>query len=301
MKAGIWRSANEMRRSLSIIALLLLLTLGAAAPAQAVEMQDYGRAFCDGTPVHDYEAPLDRLPPVRRVPLEEDLPFGPRNLSIYQVGFSRVIVGKGGFGYRFFDETYGRRDEVRLNWDVSTAVWRLDRRGNALRRVAAKDHHPGIVSEVDEELDFVLDTPGRPGLYRYDIEFRDDGTGEVLGSYSEYLRVVKPTFHAGIAVNRRHVRPGQRVFARIENPGTSWVEFGLAYAVEKFEGGRWVEQDLGVDGWLLPLIAMGSGQSGWCMPYRVPRDASPGRYRFVKELGLGGRRDKRAVAFFRVS
>ncbi|MDQ3725744.1 MAG: hypothetical protein M3335_07655 [Actinomycetota bacterium] len=232
--------------------------------------------------------------------MEEDLPFGPRNMSIYQSAFSRVIVGKGGgFGYRFFDETYGRREQVRLDWSVGTSLSRIDRRGRVLRQVSSEEQLLGVVREIGE-LDFWLDTPGRFGLYRYDIEFRDQGSGEVLGSYSEYLRVVKPTYHAGLAVNRRHVRPGQRVFARVENRGTSWVEFGVPYAVQRFEGGRWVGQDLGIDAWPLPLIYMGSGLTGECMPYRVPADASPGRYRFVKSLDFARRPGKRAVAFFRV-
>lgn len=269
-------------------------------PAQAVEMHTFGRSFCKGTPVHDYEAPLDRLPPVRRVRLDEDLPFGPRNLSIYQAAFSRVIVGKGGFGYRFFDETYGRRPEVRLDWSVKTAISRIDRNGSVLRQVTSEEQDFGLVSEIDEELDFWLDVPAGPALYRYDIEFRDRDSRELLGSYSEYLRVVKPTFRADIAVDRRHVSPGQKVFARVENRGTSWIEFGLYYEVQRFEGGRWVEQDLGVGAWPLPSILMGSGQSGWCMRYRVPADASPGWYRFVKGLGFGSQRGKLATAAFRV-
>lgn len=290
-----------MRHPLSIAALLLLLTLGAGAvPAQALEMQTFDRPFCKGAPVHDYEAPLDRLPPVRRVPLGEDLPFGPRNMSIYQLASSRIVVGEGGFGYAFFDDTWGVREQVRLDWDVSTALWRIGRRGGELRQVASDEQHFGVVRGIEEFLHFWLDVPPGPALYRYDIEFRDHGSGEVLGSYSEYLRVVRPTFHAGIAVNRRHVRPGQRVFARIENRGTSWVEFGVPYAVQRFEGGRWVEQDLGDGAWPMPALLMGSGQSGWCMRYRVPADASPGRYRFVKDLDFWGRPGKRAVAFFRV-
>jgi hypothetical protein len=288
-----------MRRFLLIPVFLLLFAVGAAS-AQAVEMHTFGRPFCKGVMLRDYEAPLDRLPPVRHVRLEEDLPFGPRNMSIYQSAFSRVVVGKGGFGYRFFDETYGRREKaVRLDWSVGTSLSRIDHRGRVLRRVGSEEQILGVVREIGE-LSFWLDTPGRPGLYRYDIEFRDQGSGEVLGSYSEYLRVVKPTYRAGIAVNQRHARPGQRVFARIENRGTSWIEFGLPYEVQRFEDGRWVEQDLGVDGWLLPLLVMPGGQTGWCMPYRVPAEAAPGWYRFVKGIGFGGRRGKVATAAFRV-
>jgi hypothetical protein len=289
-------------RQLSSIALLLALAALAVgvAPAQAVEMHTYGRPFCKGVKVRDYEAPLAHLPPVRRAPENEDLPFGPRNMSIYQSASSPVIVGEGGFGFRFFDDTYGIRKQVHLDWDVKTTLSRIDRRGEVLRQVDGEDQYFGVVKDIGEEMSFWLDTPRGPALYRYDIEFRDHASGKILGSYAEYLRVVKPTFHAGIAVDRDRARPGQRVLARVENRGTSWINFGLEYAVQRLESGRWVEQDLGVDGWLLPMILMGGGQSGWCMSYRVPADASPGRYRFVKGLGFAGRRGKQATAAFSV-
>ena len=247
--------------------------------------------------MHDYEAPLDRLPPVRRVP--EHLPFGPPEMSLFRPPLGRVIVGEGSFGYGVSEEADSIRRQVRLDWDVRTTLSRIDRRGRVVRQVDAEDQHFGVVREV-EDMSFWFNTPPGPALYRYDIEFRDHLSGALLGSYSEYLRVVKPTFHAGIAVNRRHARPGQKVFARVENRGTSWIEFGLYYEVQRFEGGRWVDQDLGDGVWALPLIYMRSGQSGWCMRYRVPTEASPGRYRFVKDLGFIGRRGKRAVAAFRV-
>jgi hypothetical protein len=184
---------------------------------------------------------------------------------------------------------------------VTTSLSRIDRRGQVLRQIAAETQYFGDVTEIDE-MDFWLDTPAKPALYRYDIEFEDHANDAILGRYSDYLRVVKPTFHAGVAVDRDHVHPGEKVFARIENRGTSWVSFGLEYAVQRLEGGHWVEQDLGVDGWLLPLILMGGGGSGWCMPYEIPADATPGHYRFVKHLGFSGRRGgKPATAAFSVS
>src|SRR3954447_9857341 len=122
-----------MRRPCLILIFTALAFLGiAVAPAVAVEMHTYGRAFCEGKKVRDYEGPLGRLTPVRHVRSNEDLPFGPRNMSIYQSAFSRVIVGEGGFGYRFFDDTYGRRKEVHLDWDVTTTLSRIDRRGQVV-------------------------------------------------------------------------------------------------------------------------------------------------------------------------
>lgn len=289
-----------MRRFSSVAFFLLLLTLGVAEAASAVEMHAYGRPFCEGAKVRDYEAPFDALPAIRHVRLDEDLPFGPRNMSIYQSAFSRVIVGEGGFGYGFFDETYGIRKKVDLDWDVETTLSRIDRRGEVLGEVASEDQYFGVVTEIDE-MSFWLDAPPGPALYRYDIEFREHGSGKVLGSYSEYLRVVKPTFHAGIAINRLQFEPGQEAFARVENRGTSWIQFGLAYEVQKFEGGRWVAQPFGSGVWPAVGLILPGGYSGWCMRYQIPSDASPGRYRFLKGLGFWGRRGgKRAVAAFRV-
>lgn len=270
-----------------------------ASPAAAIEMPTYGRAFCRGTTLHDYDGVLEHMPPVRHVPENEDLPFGPRNMSIYQSAISHLIVGRGGFGYGFFDDTYGRRKQVRLDWDVMTRLWRIDRHGTPLQQVGGEEQHLGVVAEIDE-LSFWLDTPPGPSLYRYDIEFRDHGSGRLLGSYSEYLRVVVPTFHAGIAVNRRRFEAGQEAFARVENRGTSWLEFGLAYSVQRFEGGRWASQPLGSGVWPAIGLFMGGGSSGWCMRYRIPPDAAPGWYRFVKGLGFPGHGGRQARAAFRV-
>ena len=224
-------------------------------------------------------------------------------MSIYQSTFSRVIVGRGGFGYRFFDDTYGRRERVTLDWDVTTTLSRIDRRGLVLRQVAAEEQSFGVVTAIDD-MDFWFDIPARPtrALYRYDIEFVDRGSGEVLGRYADYVRVVPPTYHAGIAVDRGRVRPGEKVYARVENRGTSWVSFGTMYEVQKREGGRWVEQDLGIGAWTLPLFLLEGGRTSDCMRYRVPADASPGRYRFVKHLGFSERgHGKDAAAAFAVS
>jgi hypothetical protein len=283
--------------------LAVLACLAAAAPARAGLTHGYGRAFCKGQTVHDYQAPFAHLPLVRRVKLDEDLPFGPRNMSIYQSAFSRVIVGKGGFGYRFFDDTYGRREKVTLDWDVTTTLSRIDRRGRVLRQADSEEQYFGVVTEIGE-MDFWFDLPSRSkrALYRYDIEFVDHSTGEVLGRYGDYVRVVPPTYHARIAVDRDRVRTGEKVYARVENRGTSWVAFGTMYEVQKREGGRWVEQDLGVDAWTLPLFLLAGGRTSDCMRYRVPTDASPARYRFVKNLGFSARgRGKDATAAFTVA
>jgi hypothetical protein len=290
------------------VALAVGAILVHAPPVQAVEMRTYGKAFCKGQKVQDYERVLDRMPSVRRPPLERDLPFGPRNMSIYQSASSRVIVGRGGFGYAFFDETYGVRREVRLFWDVTATLSKISRRGQVLRQVDSTRQSFGVVRQVDD-LSFWLDTPPGLALYRYDIEFRDSRSGDLLGAYSEYLRVVKPKYKVGIAAGRRVFRSGQLAFARVENRGTIWAFFGLPYGVQRYEGGGWTGVPLFVQKpgepqvvWPAIGLIMQGGHSGWCMAYRIPADAKPGRYRFVKSIGrLDSRgRGRTYAAEFRV-
>lgn len=270
-----------------------------APPAGAIEAHTYGQPFCRGAVLHDYGAILDRMPPVRHPPASEELPFGPRNLNFYPSAFSPVIVGRGGYGYGFFDETYRDRT-LHLDWDVATRLFAVGGHGKTLRRLSSKEGFLGVVRDIGER-SFWLDTPAHPGLFRFEIEFRDAATGQVLGDYSEYLRVVKPTFHARIAVDDRSLRPGSAVYARVENRGSESVSFGEEFGVQRFERGRWRPAPGVPRVWSLVGLNMFGGYAGWCMRYRVAEDASPGWYRFVKGLApAGGRHGRAYVAAFRV-
>jgi len=274
-----------MRRAFVLVPILLTWAL-LSAPAQAIEMATYGKRWCEGTLLHDYQRPLKELPPVQQPP--EQLPFGPHNLNFYSTAISRVEVGRGGLGYSFFDETFRNRT-LRLNWEITARISRIDRAGNLVRTLHQRTVQVGTTNEEDE-IDLWLGTPAGPALYRYDIEFRDLESGALLGGYSEYLRVVRRTFHAGIFINRKTLHPGQSAFARVENRGTEWVDFGLDYAVQHFEHGHWGRDLMAGRAWPLIGISMVGGYAGWCSRYRIPADAPPGRYRFVKSLGSGDRK-----------
>lgn len=286
-----------MRRSVPALVSLLLTLAAGAAPARAIEMPTFGKAWCKGTLLHDYQRPLKELPPVQSPP--EQLPFGPRNLSLYQTSFSRVIVGRGGFGYGFFDETYRDRT-LRLNWEITARVSRVDSNGKLGQTLHQRAVRVGETKQEDE-IDLWLGVPPGPALYRYDLEFHDLESGALLGSYSEYMRVVRRTFHAGIAVNRKTFQPGQDAFARVENRGTEPVEFGVEYGVQRFEHGHWGRDLIAGRAWPLVGIGMFGGFAGWCSRYQIPPDAPPGRYRFVKGLGSADRKQGGVrAAVFRV-
>jgi hypothetical protein len=288
-----------MRRLSTALVALLMILCARAIPASAIEMQTFGKPWCKGAPVHDYRAPLKSLPQVQHPP--EQLPFGPPKLSLYDPSFP-VIVGEGGFGYGFFDETYRDRT-LHLNWELTARVSRINNRGESMQTVKTRTLRLEEVSRPGE-IDLRLRVPAGPALYRYDLEFHDLQSGELLGSYSEYLRVVRRTFHARIAVNRPAFRPGQTAYARVENPGTEGIFFGLDYDVQRFDSGRWVHYPSGPSGgWLLIGLSMGSGGSGWCMRFHVPATAEPGWYRFIKDLAPASRfrHEHMYTAAFRVT
>jgi len=290
-----------MHRLSTLLVAFLAILFAHVVRASAIEMHAYGKSWCKGVSVHDYRAPLDALSPVQHPP--EQLPFGPHKLNLYSTAFSPVIVGKGGFGYGFFDETYRHRT-LHLNWEVSARLSRIDRRGEPVQVVRTRTLRLADISDPAEEIDLWLRVPAGPALYRYDLEFHDLQSGELLGSYSEYLRVVRRTFHARIAVNRPSFHPGQTAYARVENPGTEGIFFGLDYDVQRFNAGRWVHYPSGHSGgWLLIGLLMGSGESGWCMRFHVPATAEPGWYRFVKDLAPASRfrHERMYTATFRVT
>jgi hypothetical protein len=290
-----------MATKISLTAIAALIAGLLAAQGAAIGMPTYGKAFCEGRTLHDYERVLEQLPPVRKPP--EQLPFGPRNLSFYSAAFSRVVVGKGGFfGYGFFDETYRSR-VLDLDWDVTTTLTRVGRRGGVIRTVATQHRYLGVVENIGEERGLSFSVPATSALYRYGIEFRDHASGEALGSYAEYFRVVKPTYHVRLGIDRTVFRPGQTAYARVENRGSVWAGFGLGFDIQHLGPSGWRRDPASPSG-LVPavLVAAKSGTAGWCMRFRIPPDLAPGRYRFAKGMGalFYGRQGGTETVGFRV-
>jgi hypothetical protein len=104
---------------------------------------------------------------------------------------------------------------------------------------------------------------------------------------------------AGIAVEREAVRPGEAAYARVE-AGPRGATFGAEYRVERLVGGNWQQAPGGPRVFVQVELGLGADQSGYCNQYVVPDDASPGRYRFSRDLGEGGAAKRTATAEFRV-
>lgn len=274
-----------------LIGALAILTSGTAHAAYPADpLADGNAAFCaPKEPVEDFG--LLGLPPVRKVP-ESGEELGHGAVDIYG-GWERVMPGPGGFGYGFSEHNYG--GTVLLNWTVTAELWTIDKQGNAYQEVDREDllihrldaaHQPHIEVEPPK---------GRRGFYRFDVQISNQA-GEVLGSYGAYFKVVRPFWKVTLGLALDTLRPGQRVFGRLENFGTERVSYGEAFRVQRLEGGRWVNQpELTPDHWLAWLGGLPPGGTGLCNSFVLPTDASSGRYRVQKSVGPGRGAKKRAV------
>jgi hypothetical protein len=291
-----------MRGPVTTTLLVVLAVLLASGPgnAHAYNPFNFGNpAFCEPRePLRDFG--LSRLPPVREVPLDGQLPFARPNVNVYGSGSSRVRSERGSFGYGFSEENY--EGTVKLDWTVTAQMWLLGRQGRPLREVGSESL---FIGELDaaEQPHISLDTLGKRGFYRFDIQFTDRN-GTRLGAYSSYIKVARPFWKAKLGLDRRAYRPGQLVISRPENFGTESMSFGADFSVQRWEDGDWVPaQQLQPGGFLLWLGIAGPGAPGRCSALELPRDVQAGRYRIVKpvtRLAPGRDRSYFLTAPFRV-
>jgi hypothetical protein len=263
------------------VVVVVCLAFPAVAGAAA---RGWGSCAWEAGLARDYERPLSRLPEIRRMPESGRLPFGPPALELYETSrYGNVVVGRGSFGYNFVTRSYTR--DLPLGWTVSAAMSLLTPRGGVKQVV---DRGRVWIGKVDnaKQPGISLETPAKPGFYRFDIWFEEQG-GASLGRFSEYVRVVEPRLDVRLGINGRSFRAGETVLTRVNNLGTEPVLYGASFSLERFESSTWVrppEIDLGP--WPLYLGAVGPGGRGRCSGFEIPADLPAGRYRVVKEVGL---------------
>lgn len=267
-----------MSRSIRVILAALAIGLFVGNDGVAV-----ATPFCDGSIARDYEAPFQRMPAVRPPP-EGELPFGPRNLSMFRVDWKSVVLRGGNLGYRFGAKDAGTRT-LRLNWDVTARLVAVDTRGRFLREVGQERQRFRSVGGYDErgyDLPEFVFPAKHVGLYRLDLSFRSL-RGRALGRYREYFRVVPRSVKMDLRLSLTGFRPGETVYARVANLGTNGMNVPFRYAVERLTGTAWV----GAGVTTTPGDALSPGESWWmqggelvpCAEYAIPPDAEPGRYR----------------------
>lgn len=273
-----------MARSIAIAAVLALSALGVPGVASAGNSPGYVQPvadFCGPRLATNFLRPLEKLLPIKQVPRSGKLPFAPRGLNLVVEG-GRLVVGDGEVGFGFSDEAVG---QVRkLNWTVSAELSRVHSGGRVLKLLRKKkvrigalrgSHLPSLLFEV----------AGAPSIYRLDIRIDRIAGSQHLGTYSSYVRVVKPRFDARLLSSARVAQAGKTLSVRLANFGTETVtriNYNRPFSVQRFDGRDWVIAPSSPEPQKAhPLIQkLPAGQMEPCVNFTVPSGEEPGLYRF---------------------
>jgi hypothetical protein len=270
-------SRSPRRRGVpTLIAGLASLALLCAAPAAVAQP-----GFCREDYSRDYAEPLHGMPG-QHPPPEAELPFGPRNLSIFRPERTPVVLAGSNLGYRFASKNGGYR-RLDLDWVVEIRLAAVDPDGRVRRVLAREQRRIGTIENLDP-LDLTFPAP-RPGYFRTELRVRSLRTGKSV-AYKEYWRVLKRSVDIRIALSSTSPRRGETVLGRVENAGASNATAPVALALERYEGGAWLsvpqpptpDSVMGTSWWL------GPGENGTCHRYEIPADAVPGLYRFTNSV-----------------
>lgn len=257
---------------LSGLLALLVFALVLPGPAAAAETEP---SFCESRTLHDYLAPLERMPKLHEPPFRRTgRAFHVRGLEVAASGPPLAVSG-GRSGYQ-------------LNWennpkfDITMALSRVNWRGKVVQRIAQRHLRLGeLTPAVITEPNFAL--PGKPAAYRTTIVIRSP-SGRKLAEFGNYYRVIRPTVHTRLGLSSDTYSPGATLFGRVENPGAAFVLFGEEYMIEMLEGQLWVPAPEAPGPFPMPLYFVGPGTtSGHCTVFPIPASMPTGRYRLSQE------------------
>jgi hypothetical protein len=250
------------------------LVVGVAVAAAGSQAAMAEREFCSSPTIRNYEAGFDRLPPVQALPPSGRTPFSPTGVRIDELRLpgQRVLpIGDRLAGVQIENRSDA---EVSLNWRVTSRLVRIGAGGT------------GVISEAFMNIGSLqakraIRIPGgmvtKPGIVRQDLEF-ESSTGQRLGAYAEYFRVVKPIHGVRMGLLPKTARrPGTTVLSRVENIGPVPVGYGRT-RLERLTKRGW--QALPGDGvGFSSRLAALPGTAGRCQRTRIPVSAPEGRYR----------------------
>lgn len=270
---------TRMTLLLAVLLMVSVSTIMSADTAQsyAIDTKLKSSGFCKATFVRHLAHPPGAS---KSSPIADSgkLPFGPRSLRVLRDGpRSGVLIEGGRFGYDF-----ASRAPVQLDWLITAKGFAVNRSGAAQRRFGEVTRTissvggPGVPS-ID------LSIPNKRGFYliRLSIQAKD---GKLLGTFTEYITVAKPTVAVRIGLDGSPGLAGSQILGRIENFGTTSMQFGPSYAVEHFDGTTWQRVGPSRSVWPRQAIVLEAGAAGGCMGYKIPEQAPTGRYRFVKSV-----------------
>jgi hypothetical protein len=260
---------------LGALALLTSSLWLCAAPAKA--------DFCESQVIRDYAKVLDRLPAIPSPPLDEHLDFAPARVFLNHRTSGPLQIGRAERGFTLVFAPYEEGDSAsrRLDWQVTSRLVKLDRRGHRIAAPRTIGKHVKRLRAVD----FDFEISGKPAVYRLEIVF-ENGRGERLARFGEYFRVLRPSLDLDFFLNGTTFHRGEQVQAWLVNRGVAILSFGLFKTIEYYDGATWTNPPVPFPGGPVPAIglAIGPGVKTSCWKTTIPTDAAPGVYRFATEV-----------------
>jgi hypothetical protein len=265
------RSGRRHRVGIALAGLAMLVGAISTSQVAAAEPEP---AFCASKTLHDYLAPLKRMPKLR------ELPFRARREPLFRgvrIGASdpSLAVGGGRAGYQLQWDTNPK-------WDVTVTFARVNWRGKVVQWIGERHLRLGALAPaLIGEPNFAM--PGKPAAYRSTLVIRSH-SGRKLAEFGNYYRVIRPTVHARLAPSATAYRPGATLFARVENTGAAFVLFGEEFFIEKLEGEAWAPAAEAPGPFPMPLYFVAPGTtSGHCTVFPIPASMPTGKYRLSQE------------------
>ncbi|HEX5714289.1 MAG TPA: immunoglobulin-like domain-containing protein [Solirubrobacterales bacterium] len=260
--------------------------LGSAATASAMTYEPEP-PFCTPQVIEDHLKPLKRLPRLPEPPASGRVRFGPAGLHLQPL--PAQVTGEGQVGYKLFLQP--NAPSIHPGWKVTTTLARVDWQGRAVETIERTRRRLHTI-KAGRGAGVQFEIEGVPGPYRVVSVFRSK-TGQRLGEYGFYFQLLPSTNSARLALNGNVYRPGQTVFSRVENLGTEAVRYGVPYSIERLQVGTWEKAPEAPRGpWIMPLLYSAPGRSGPCNGFAVPPTMPSGRYRVVKEVTFGLRKQQ---------
>jgi hypothetical protein len=229
--------------------------------------------FCERTTLHDYLTPLAKLPKLRELPYRRIAEPLFRGVNIGASG-PALAVGGGSAGYQF-------QWDKNPHWNVTVQLAQVN--GNGSVRVFMGERRFRTLALAPAEIvepHFAL--PERPGLYRTTLVIRS-ASGRKIARFGNYYRLVKPKTNMRFVPQKPTYRPGELVFARLENSGAAFALYGEEFTVEGLTGETWGPVP-GAPGPLTTgLQFVAPGTTGHCLVFLIPSNFAAGRYRLSQE------------------
>lgn len=301
---GLFRHGERIRRgALCGLAgvLVVVVVCGSEVGAAAATGPQF-EGGCHAKTIVDYSQPLREMRPIRRLPRSGKglprsgtLPFAPRGVKVHVVG-EGALAGSHAIGFSL-DPAQLETGSFSLR-HVEAELMLVTRSGRAVRTLTSRHWGPRRYDNgAAPKLSFEV---GRPAFYKVEVTFSDTG-GHRLGRYAEYFRVLNRSVSVAVTLVRQDLHPGDIVESTVENRGTTWLEFGEEFSIERFADGAWRQTALAPGGFITVGYAISGGSGYVCRNLRLPTDVAAGHYRFIKPVSVAGGGDRRLSADFHIS